>query len=140
MLELLLLGVFHDRQRFFVLFHGDALLVPADRLRLLDQRGDHSGEGPRLGGQFPRRLVILLETHGLLLLVGISGAPLCVVWPSGARAERLAACLHSRYAAQHVERPESQQPRLGGADALRRPRILPPSRTPASAAISVDRL
>jgi hypothetical protein len=38
-LELLRLGVAHNRQRLGVLLDGDALPVPADRLRLLGQRG-----------------------------------------------------------------------------------------------------
>ena len=53
MLELLLLRVLHDRLRLLVLLDGEPLLVPADRLRLLGQRGDHPRERPRLGATAP---------------------------------------------------------------------------------------
>ena len=45
-LELLALGVAHDRPSLAVWLDGHPLLVPADRLRLLGQRGAKPGEGP----------------------------------------------------------------------------------------------
>src|SRR4051812_24893574 len=87
MFEFLVLGVFHDRQRLLVPLDRDALLVPADRLRFLDQRSDHSGEGPRLGAEFLRRLVILLENHGVLIIP--SAQALCLPRLKDARAAPL---------------------------------------------------
>src|SRR4051794_10700255 len=63
MLHLLVLRVAHDRERVFVFLDREALLVPTDRLRLLDERGDHACEGASLFGQLVRRLVILVEAH-----------------------------------------------------------------------------
>src|SRR4051812_14515482 len=71
-LELLFLGVLHDGSRLGILLDRDPLLVPADRLRLLDERGDHAREGSGLVRQLVRRLVILLETH--LALPGAGAA------------------------------------------------------------------
>src|SRR6185503_10866230 len=42
MLELLFLRILHDRFGLGVLFHRNPLLIPVDRLGLLDQRGDHA--------------------------------------------------------------------------------------------------
>src|SRR5215813_8404358 len=73
-LELLALGVVHDRPRVGVGLDRKALLVPADRLALLFERGAEAGEGPRLGRQLLRRLVVLVESHlGLLGRVGAAG-------------------------------------------------------------------
>src|SRR6187551_411872 len=43
-LELLALRVLHDRPGVGILLDIQALLVPADRLRLLDQRGANPGD------------------------------------------------------------------------------------------------
>jgi len=66
MLELLTLGVLHDRLRLRIRLEGDALLVPADRLRLLSQRSDYPSKRPHLGTELTCRLVVLLESHLLL--------------------------------------------------------------------------
>ena len=63
-LELLALGVAHDRPRLAIGLDRHPLLVPADRLRLLGQRRAEAGEGPGLGGQLLGRLVVLVESHG----------------------------------------------------------------------------
>ena len=62
-LELLALGVAHDRLRLGVCFDREALLVPADRLGLLGQRGAQPRERPRTRRQLLRWLVVLVETH-----------------------------------------------------------------------------
>jgi hypothetical protein len=46
MLELLLLGVLHDGVGLRILLERETLLVPADGLRFLDQRGADAGECP----------------------------------------------------------------------------------------------
>src|SRR5439155_9711491 len=63
-LELLLLRVLHDRARLAVALDREPLLVPADRLGLLDQRRADARESARLLGQLARRLVVLVERHG----------------------------------------------------------------------------
>ena len=63
-LELLALGVAHDRPRLAIWLDGHPLLVPADRLRLLGQRGAEPGEGPGLVRKLRSRLVVLVESHG----------------------------------------------------------------------------
>src|SRR5206468_13111408 len=72
---LVLLGerIPHDRFRRLVLLDGDALLVPADGLRLLREAGAHPGEGPGLLGQFSGRLVVLVGGHGVDLLCDVDG-------------------------------------------------------------------
>ena len=60
-LELLALRVAHDRPRLAVGLDREALLVPADRLGLLGQRGAQARERPRLGRQLLGRLVVLVE-------------------------------------------------------------------------------
>src|SRR6476661_9354697 len=67
-LEFLLLRILHDRLRRTVLLDRDALLVPANRLRLLDERGNHARERPRRGRQLGRRLVVLIEAHRITSL------------------------------------------------------------------------
>ena len=62
-LELLALGVAHDRPRLAVGLDGEALLVPADRLGLLGQRRAQARERARLLGQLLGRLVVLVEAH-----------------------------------------------------------------------------
>ncbi len=62
-LELLLLRVLHDRARVLVLLDRHALLVPADRLGLLLERGDHPGERAHLGAELVRRFVVLIGWH-----------------------------------------------------------------------------
>src|SRR3954462_2137803 len=76
-LELFLLRVLHDGARLGVGFDGDALLIPVDRLGLLDQGGDHAGEGPGLLWQLGRRLVVLIEAHSLAFPFGdiVADAP-----------------------------------------------------------------
>ena len=69
-LELLSLRVAHDRKRLAVGLDGESLLVPADRLGLLGQRGAQPREGPRLGRQLIRWLVILVGTHRGILSCG----------------------------------------------------------------------
>src|SRR5215217_5164064 len=49
-LELFRLRVGHDGARLGVRFHRQSLLVPADRFRLLSERGDHARKGACLGG------------------------------------------------------------------------------------------
>ena len=71
MLELLLLRVLHDRARLCVLLECEALLVPADRLCLLDQRGAHARKRSGLIRQLGRRFVVLLESHLSPFLVGV---------------------------------------------------------------------
>jgi len=46
-LELLLLGILHDRFRLSIALERHALLVPTDRLSLLLQRRGHASKGPR---------------------------------------------------------------------------------------------
>src|SRR5947207_1330713 len=53
-LELLQLRVLHDRPRLCVLLEREPLLVPADRLRLLDQRRGHARKGASLLRQLGR--------------------------------------------------------------------------------------
>src|SRR5678815_380665 len=48
MLEFLFLRVLHDRFGLGVLLHRNPLLVPVDRLGLLDQGGDHARKRARL--------------------------------------------------------------------------------------------
>ena len=67
MLELLQLRVGHDRLRLRVGLEGHPLLVPVDRLGLLRQRRDHPCERPCLRAELRGRLVILLESHLILL-------------------------------------------------------------------------
>ena len=62
-LELLTLSVAHDPARLRVGLDGEPLLIPADRLRLLGQRGAQACEGPRLLRQLVGGLVILIESH-----------------------------------------------------------------------------
>src|SRR6185369_11903112 len=62
-LHLLVLRVLHDGLRLTVLLDGEALLIPADRFGLLDQRGDHAGKGARRGRELFGRLVVLVESH-----------------------------------------------------------------------------
>ena len=69
-LELLALRVAHDRPRLGVRLDRQALLVPADRLGLLGQRGAQTGERARLGRELFRRLVVLVESHRLSVLRG----------------------------------------------------------------------
>src|SRR5256886_5781177 len=61
--ELLTLRVGHDRPRLRIGLERDSLLVPADRLGLLLQRGDDACERPRLSAQLAGRLVVLVESH-----------------------------------------------------------------------------
>ena len=63
MLELLALGVRHDRARLVVGLDGEALLVPPDRLGLLRERRAQARERAHVGGKLLRRLVILVEAH-----------------------------------------------------------------------------
>ena len=63
-LELLADRVGHDRARGRVRLDRQPLLVPADRLGLLGQRGAEAGEGARLGRQLVGWLVVLVESHG----------------------------------------------------------------------------
>ena len=67
-LELLAHGVAHDRRRFGVRLDGKALLVPADRLGLLGQRGAQAGERAGRGRQLLGRLVVLVEAHRISLV------------------------------------------------------------------------
>ena len=62
-LELLALGVPHDRLRLRVFFHRQTLLVPADRFGLLRQRGAQARERPRTRRQLLGWLVVLVEAH-----------------------------------------------------------------------------
>src|SRR6185369_3464264 len=64
-LEFFLERVLHDCLGLLVLLQRDALGVPADRLRLLDQRRDHAGIGAGFVGKLLRRLVILFGGHWL---------------------------------------------------------------------------
>src|SRR3954454_9051948 len=82
-LELLGLGVLHDRPGLRVGLERHPLLVPADRLGLLGERRDHAGERPRLGAQLLGGLVVLLESHSRLLSAG--------PWPGDDRSARDAA-------------------------------------------------
>jgi DNA-binding CsgD family transcriptional regulator len=61
--ELLALRVLHDPAGFLVRLDRHPLLVPADRLRLLLQRGDHAGERAGVGAELAWRLVILIRRH-----------------------------------------------------------------------------
>jgi len=67
MLELLALGVAHDCAGLAVGLDGHSLLVPADRLGLLGQRCAEAGEGPGLVGKLCGGLVVLVESHALIL-------------------------------------------------------------------------
>jgi hypothetical protein len=67
MLELLSLGVAHDRDSLRIVLDREALLVPADRLGLLGQRGAKAGERARRGGELVGWLVVLVESHRNLL-------------------------------------------------------------------------
>ena len=69
-LELLTLGVAHDRGGLGIGLDREALLVPADRLGLFGQRGAEAREGPGLGGQLVGRFVVLVESHRFPLRVG----------------------------------------------------------------------
>ncbi len=62
-LELLADRVGHDRARVGVRLDRQALLVPADRLGLLGQRGAQARERARLGRSSSGRLVVLVESH-----------------------------------------------------------------------------
>src|SRR5262249_15072924 len=62
-LELFALRVAHDCDRIGIGFDCQALLVPADRLGLLGQRGAQSCERSRRRRQLVRRLVVLVESH-----------------------------------------------------------------------------
>src|SRR4051812_37174716 len=62
-LELLELRVLHDGARLRVALDRDALLVPADGLRLLEERRAHAREGAGLRRELPGRLVVLVERH-----------------------------------------------------------------------------
>src|SRR5215208_3433286 len=66
-LELLLLGVPHDRPRLLVSLDGETLRVPVDRFGLLDQRSADAREGANLFRELIRRLVVLLSRHGRTL-------------------------------------------------------------------------
>ena len=59
--ELLGLGGLHDPARLLVGLDSQALLIPADRLGFLLQRGDEAGEGAGVGAEFAGRLVILID-------------------------------------------------------------------------------
>src|SRR4029453_8515358 len=72
-LELFLLGVLHDRPRLRILLESEALLVPVDRLGLLDERDADPSEGAYLFGKLVGRLVILLERHSAILPRGALG-------------------------------------------------------------------
>src|SRR4051812_13076800 len=67
MLEFFMLGVAHDAPRIFVFLDCKPLLIPPDRLGLFNQRGDHAREGARLRRKLVRRLVVLVEWHGVLV-------------------------------------------------------------------------
>ncbi len=62
-LELLALRVAHHRERLGIGLDGDPLLIPADRLGFLGQRGAQPRERPHRGRQLVGRLVVLVETH-----------------------------------------------------------------------------
>src|SRR5262249_29491049 len=66
-LELLALRVAHDRPGVLVGLDRETLLVPPDRLGLLLKRGAETGEGPRLGRQLVRWLVVLIGSHASIL-------------------------------------------------------------------------
>src|SRR5207248_1240605 len=68
-LELFLLRIAHDGARRFVLLDRDALLVPADRLRLFGEWSNHASKRSCRGGKLVRRLVILVESHRCPLFV-----------------------------------------------------------------------
>ena len=75
-LELLTFGVPHDRPGRGVALDGEALFVPVDGLRLLDQVCGHSREGPRFLRKFRRGLVVLVESHvSILSEPGVIFAP-----------------------------------------------------------------
>ena len=61
--ELLFLGVLHDGLRLGVTLEGEALLVPADGLRLFLERGGQAGKGADLRAQIGGGLVILISRH-----------------------------------------------------------------------------
>jgi hypothetical protein len=62
-LELLALGVAHDRAGLRVALERQPLLVPPDCLRLLGQRSAQPRERSRLPGQLLGWLVVLVESH-----------------------------------------------------------------------------
>ena len=66
-LVLLADGIGHDAPRFGIALDRQALLVPADRLRLLGQRRAQPRERARLLRELLRRLVVLVEAHRFLL-------------------------------------------------------------------------
>src|SRR5205823_14505508 len=66
-LDLLALGVAHDRDRLGIGLQRDPLLIPANRLGLLGERGTQPREGPRRGRQLLGWLVVLVETHRISL-------------------------------------------------------------------------
>jgi hypothetical protein len=65
--ELLLLGVLHDRPGLWILLERETLLIPANSLRFLDERGADTGERPHLLGQLAGGFVVLLERHVLVV-------------------------------------------------------------------------
>jgi hypothetical protein len=66
-LHLLVLGVAHDRLRFGVRLDSEPLLIPADRLRFFDEGSDHAREGACLRRKLLGRLVVLVESHGVVV-------------------------------------------------------------------------
>ena len=73
-LVLLVARVGDDRARVLVLLDGEALLVPADGLGLLRQRGEDARQRPDLLAELLGRLVVLVESHGANLpLPGVLG-------------------------------------------------------------------
>src|SRR5438034_7282925 len=73
-LELLVLSISHDGARFPVLFQRQTLLIPGNRLRLLDERGNHTRERTGLRGKLARGLMVLLESHRNLLSARVTAA------------------------------------------------------------------
>ena len=68
-LVLLADGVGHHGFGLRIALDRQALLVPADRLRLLGQRSAQPRERTRLLGKLVRRLVVLVESHRFLLAI-----------------------------------------------------------------------
>src|ERR1700722_3615721 len=66
-LELLADGICHHAPRFRIALDRQALLIPADRFRLLCQRRAKPCERARLLRELLRRLVVLVEAHLFLL-------------------------------------------------------------------------